>query len=126
MSLSYHRGNHTHAAQIARDTVKQLDPSDVEHAISEAMRIPEQRRIYAAVDPEYLAWDQRRKELEKKLETICGEKAQPLLTEYADVWWPLIGVMERAWFHLGWAAALRLLGVDNLKAPGGKQKVRRP
>jgi hypothetical protein len=101
-------GNQSGAARIAREIVKELAPSDIEWLIN--AKHEEYERLYTAVYPNYPNIEKQRRELEKQIEAIASADIKPLLDEYGDHAFELEGIKQTAWFNLGFAAALRLLG----------------
>ena len=88
MGLSYF-GTMEHqprAARIAREIAKPLAVSDIESLLSDHLREEDLERLYTAVDSDYPKY--------KKANDVSGLEA----------------IIQIAWFNLGWAAALRLMG----------------
>jgi len=112
MSFSYCVGNQAKAARIARQIVKPLDVTDVECVVSGGMKYPEEHhKLYTAIRPDYAEMERRYHDLWDRLkESIDSEEVKKMLGELSDAEIDLRGAREMAWFHLGFAAALRLMG----------------
>jgi len=107
---AYRGGNHYKAYRIARELVKDIDPSDIEHTITEPMTNEEQLRILTAIEPKYDELDKRRIDICKEMsETLSIEEAKKLFGEYDEISLDLEFAKAMAWFHLGFAAASRLV-----------------
>ena len=71
----------------------------------------ELNRLYEAIEPDYLKDKRRFKEIEKQLEEVLvDEKIKSLFDEYAVLGWSDHCVQQTVFFHLGFAAAMRLAG----------------
>src|ERR1044071_653673 len=99
MSLTYFgkMENQARAGKIARQMMKDLAISDVESIVAEHLERLELEKLYEAIDADYPAV---RKAL---FDHPC---------ELDDEHSSLQGIIQTAWFNLGFAAALQLLGEE--------------
>ncbi len=126
MSLLYFgkMENQARAQRIAREIVKPLAVSDLECIIGNSMGVSSGKhdRLFAAVDPDYPALEKGLAEIDQQLKSLPKE-VQSLFSEYSDLMIQEDAIRQLAWFHLGFQAALRLLGAppDMHVVNGGAQ-----
>jgi hypothetical protein len=103
-------GNHARAERIAREIVKPLDVGDIESLVTADFNAEVYDELYTAVDSDYPEIQKQLDDLDQRIDALQDEEAKKLCGEYSkalrDLDWP----HTMAWFHLGFAAALRLLG----------------
>jgi len=110
-SSYFQGGNHQRAARIAREIVKPLSAGDLECVITDNMENSEWERMEAALDPaEYARLNKKIDEIHRRVEKIGSEEAENLCDEYYSTLIDLEWFKQSSWFHLGFQAALRLLG----------------
>jgi len=99
------------AARHAREILRDLSPDMVLDFVRTKQDDGELNRLYEVIEPAYLKDTQRLKEIEKQLEAILlDEKSRKLFDEYAVIRWSDHCVQQTVFFHLGFAAAMRLIG----------------
>ena len=100
------------AARHAREILRDLSPDMVlDFVRTKQDKEGELNRLYEAIEPDYLKDKRRFKEIEKQLEEVLvDEKIKSLFDEYAVLGWSDHCVQQTVFFHLGYAAAMRLAG----------------
>jgi len=96
----------SHAARIARKLVPPDPVGDLRWAVVEGLKgfeDPQIRKLCTAIDSDYPA-------IKKKLD--------PLFDSLPDEFCVFQGIIEQAWFHIGFQAALRVQGKE---VPHGSQ-----
>jgi hypothetical protein len=104
-------GNHSKAYRIAREIAKATDPADIHWLMTETMnRETECIPLYSAIDPKYEENEKRLSELYDQISGALPEELRALFIECDDLGHSLNFARELASFHLGFAAATRLMG----------------
>jgi hypothetical protein len=114
-------GNQRKAERIARDLVKDLTLADIDTTVDEGIGLAGEQRLCAAVDDDFMKNERRLEWLDKTILTAVSGEVEKLFDEYGDLRVTVCAARQKASFLLGYASALRLLGVDHLKL-GIKQK----
>jgi hypothetical protein len=110
MSLHYYPGNQTRAARIARELVSELAPTDLDCVITESMGVAGYDRLFMAVNEKYLEYKKTLSKLDDQIRALSSDELRSLFHKYSDVSVDLDSIKEIAFFNLGFAAALRLVG----------------
>jgi len=109
------------AQEIARKLMVGWDVGDLEHLMTEHVSADEDRELLSQIEPQYDAMDAEASkiysELQQQLDRQTGKDA---LGRYAEIQLELNNAYRQAGFHLGFAAALELLGVDGRGSPEEK------
>jgi hypothetical protein len=104
-------GNHSKAYRIAREIVKSLNPADIEWLINEHMDDAEFLAIRSAIDQDYEKDENEVCALYEQIKAaLSSEEDVKLLSRYDDALHKLACAEQKAHFHLGFAAATRLMG----------------
>ena len=99
------------AMRLARKLVKEnLDWADLESVITEGMQYPEQwNELLTAVSADYMKKEKHLDEIEEQVNEL-GEEAKKLFGEFSNLHIDQLCTRQIAWFQLGYATALRLVG----------------
>lgn len=99
------------AQELAREIVSGWDVGDLECLITDHMEEDERRRILAEIEPKYDALEKEMIEISRALEKcLTNKKHLKMVNRHSEIQRDLSVNEAIAEFHLGFAAALRLLG----------------
>ena len=105
-------GDHDKAALLARAIVKdKIDVGDIASVLTESIKDDGvYDELYTAVDSEYPALKQRFEDLDDRIDDLPNEEAKKVCGEYSELLRTMEFAQTISFFHLGFAAALQLLG----------------
>jgi len=101
--------NQAGVAGLAREMLKSLDVPDL-RCLVESLTVSQLHQLYRTVDPNYDNYEAKSREHYDALaKVLLTDSDLDNLRNYSDTLNDLQGIAEFAWFHLGFAAALRSL-----------------
>jgi hypothetical protein len=111
MALEFVSSNGPRAMRVARKIVKPLDWADIESVVTNSMNQSEYDELFTAVDSDFLKSEKHLQQLYQTLRDVLpDEESRKLLGDYSDLHLRQDTTKMIAWFQLGYATALRLLG----------------
>ena len=112
MTMQILGGNQYKAERIAREMVKKFTVKDLDWIIEEGVNIKEHHRLCSAVSDDFTKEERRRLILEQYLGDKLTGKLHKAFEDYVELRLNELCAHSSAHFHLGYATALRLLGVN--------------
>jgi len=112
MGMLHRGGNQPRAERIARELVKRLTVKDLDWVVLEGGRPKDHERLLSAVEDGFKATERRRRALYFHLHEKLTGSLQKYFEEYDELHVRELCAHSSANFQLGYATALRLLGVD--------------
>jgi len=117
------------AQAVARKLMTGWDVGDLENLMTEQIPEEERRKLLSKIEPEYDAMEKDSSKLYTELHKQLKRKThKEALGRYSEIQLELNTAAGQAGFHLGFAAALELLGIDGrgfaerkaLRSKGGR------
>ncbi len=96
--------------KLARSIVSSaLDVGTLEDIVGQSMPADTYKEICLAVDVDYESREKRLDEIEDETNAL-DSRAREIIGEFCELYWAQTSTRQTAFFHLGYAAALRLSG----------------
>ena len=112
------------AQEIARQIMARWDVGDLENVMTEWIEVDDKLRILSEIEPKYDALEKELIEIYGRLlKRLKNKEDRKALERHSDIQVQLLTAESICGFHLGFAAALQLLGSESWKKRSSQQRI---